>query len=36
MSLHADSRVPRGVIFERPGSVDYGSRYYAMLDRLRA
>jgi 2-oxoglutarate ferredoxin oxidoreductase subunit beta len=35
--VHANAQLPRGVIFERQGSVDYSSRYYAMLERkLRA
>ncbi|MBI3373594.1 MAG: 2-oxoglutarate ferredoxin oxidoreductase subunit beta [Betaproteobacteria bacterium] len=31
--VHQDPRVPRGVIFERHGSRDYSSRYYAMLEQ---
>ncbi len=34
--VRADGRVTRGVIFERKGSVDFGRRYYRMLDELRA
>ena len=30
-----DPRVARGVILERKGSIDYGRRYYAMLERMR-
>ncbi len=28
---HADARIPRGVLWERPGSIDYGRRYRAMF-----
>jgi pyruvate/2-oxoacid:ferredoxin oxidoreductase beta subunit len=31
-----DDRTPRGVIFERKGSVDFGQRYYAMLEEIKA
>jgi hypothetical protein len=31
-----DARTPRGVIFERKGSVDFGQRYYAMLQEIKA
>ena len=30
-----DPRIPRGVIFEREGSVDYSARYAAMVEDLR-
>jgi 2-oxoglutarate/2-oxoacid ferredoxin oxidoreductase subunit beta len=29
--VDADPRLPRGVIFERPGSRDFGSRYHEMV-----
>lgn len=31
-----EQRTWRGVIFERPGSVDFSQRYYAMLDEIKA
>jgi 2-oxoglutarate ferredoxin oxidoreductase subunit beta len=34
--VREDPRIPRGVIFERHGSVDYSRRYYAMVERLAA
>ncbi len=33
--VRAEGRLARGVIFERKGSVDFGRRYYRMLDDLR-
>jgi hypothetical protein len=30
-----DPRLPRGVIFERPGSIDYSRRYHDMLRQVR-
>lgn len=34
--VYNNPRTPRGVIFERKGSVDLSQRYYAMLDELKA
>lgn len=35
-AVHEDPRVPRGLIFERTGSIDYSTRYWRMVDERRA
>jgi len=34
--VHDDPRLPRGLIFERSGSVDYSRRYWQMVEARRA
>ncbi|HLE28277.1 MAG TPA: thiamine pyrophosphate-dependent enzyme [Anaerolineales bacterium] len=34
--VSGEPRIPRGLIFQRTGSVDFSRRYYAKLDEIRA